>query len=147
MSRADASISSDREFEPVFGTPLAGVVTVTVNVAVAVLPAASLAVQVTFVTPGLKVVPEAGVQVTVGGLALSVAVGLVYVTATPDVVVAVRVRFGGCVMTGFSVSTTVIENEPVVDASTNLCWLPPPSLSTAVQLTTVVPNTKNSPDA
>jgi hypothetical protein len=48
--------------------------TVTLNVAVAVLPAVSVAVQVTVVSPIGKVLPEAGSQVTWGlGSALSVA--------------------------------------------------------------------------
>ena len=50
--------------------------TVTVNVFVAMLPLASVAVQVTRVWPTPKTLPEAGVQVTSGlGSSLSVATG------------------------------------------------------------------------
>jgi hypothetical protein len=49
--------------------------TVTVKEQFAVLPEASVAVQVTVVVPGLKQVPDAGVQETVTPGQLSFAVG------------------------------------------------------------------------
>ena len=63
--------------------------TVTVNVAVAVLPALSVAVQVTVVVAIANVDPEAGKHET-GSVpsTTSVAVGLVYVTAAPELLVA-----------------------------------------------------------
>lgn len=51
--------------------------TVTVKVHIAMLFEASFAVQVTVVIPTLKLVPEAGEQVTVGFGQLSIAVGVV----------------------------------------------------------------------
>ena len=54
-------------------------VTVTVKVHDAMLFAASFAVQVTVVVPTVKVVPDAGAQVTVAEPQLSVAVGEVNV--------------------------------------------------------------------
>lgn len=49
--------------------------TLTVKVHIAMLFAASFAVQVTVVVPTAKVVPDAGEQVTVGAPQLSFAVG------------------------------------------------------------------------
>jgi hypothetical protein len=49
--------------------------TVTVNEQFAVLPEASVAVQVTVVVPGLKQVPDAGAQETVTPGQLSLAAG------------------------------------------------------------------------
>lgn len=54
--------------------------TVTVKVQLPVRLAASVAVQVTVVTPLAKVEPEAGEQLTVAPEQLSLAVGVVYVT-------------------------------------------------------------------
>lgn len=54
--------------------------TVTVKVQVAVLLEASVAVQVTVVTPFWKVEPDAGTQAAVAPVQLSVGVGVVYVT-------------------------------------------------------------------
>jgi hypothetical protein len=51
--------------------------TVTVNVAVALLPAASVAVQVTVVLPSANMEPEAGRHTTVVGETVSTAVGVV----------------------------------------------------------------------
>src|SRR5262245_51595811 len=69
-------------------TPLHWYCTQTTNVLVVVLPAASVAVQVTVVLPGAKVEPEAGEQVT-GTVpsTLSVAVA-VKVTTAPAVLLA-----------------------------------------------------------
>ena len=61
----------------------------TVKVRVRVLPLVSVALQVTVVTAGGKVAPEAGAHVTGRGPSTpSVAVGNVYVTTAPAVLVA-----------------------------------------------------------
>ena len=57
---------------------------VTVNEQVAVLAAASVAVQVTVVVPGVNVDPEGGLHIAVTPGQLSVVVGGGNVTTTPD---------------------------------------------------------------
>ena len=76
---------------------------VTVKVQALVRPTASVAVQVTVVTPFAKVVPLAGTHATVGaGVQLSVAVGATQVTLDlmhrPESVLAVM--FAGHVIKG-----------------------------------------------
>ena len=79
--------------------------TVTVNVPVALLLAASVAVQVTGVEPKANVEPEAGTQDIVTGLTVSVAVGKTP-TSAPEGLVASTVISGGIVMEGGVVSCT-----------------------------------------
>jgi hypothetical protein len=114
--------------------------TLTVNPADAVLPRASLAVQVTGVVPTAKVEPEAGVQVT-GTLpeTRSVAVGAGQVTTAPLVLVAVTVMFAGIPdRTGGVVSTTPTVKVAVAGL---------PAASEAEQVTVVVPSGKTDPGA
>ncbi len=56
-----------------------------------VLPAASFAVQVTVFEPRGKVLPDAGLHVTVGVETASLAVGVAYVAARPAAEVASRI--------------------------------------------------------
>ena len=113
--------------------------TVTVKVQLPVRLAASVAVQVTVVTPLAKVEPEAGEQLTVAPEQLSLAVGVVYVTVAehwPEAVFVVM--FAGHVTVGAWLSTTVTVNVqlPVrFDASV------------AVQVTVVTPLAKLLPEA
>ena len=101
--------------------------TVTLNVLVAVLltgVAVSVAVQVTVVDPNGNVLPEARSHETVGVLAISVAVGLVYTTTAPAAPVASAVTSGGVdVKLGGVVSCTV--NTKAVSAD----LLPPRSIA------------------
>jgi len=83
--------------------------TVTVNVQLAVLPAASVAVAVTVVVPTGKVLPDAGTVVTVTPGQLSLADGSANVTTAPQVpgvllteIFAGQVMLGGC--TSFTVT-------------------------------------------
>jgi hypothetical protein len=110
--------------------------TVTVNEQVAVLPDASVAVQVTVVVPAGKIDPEGGVHEVVTPGQLSEAVGGGNVTIAPVWLGAgvTVVTLSGQSIIGGSVSTTVIVNEqpgPAVD----------------VQVTVVVPTSKNDPEA
>lgn len=114
--------------------PIAGGVvscTVTVNVAVEWLPAASVAVQVTVVVVIEKVDPDAGAHVTpTEPETASLADGLVNVTEAPDVEVASAVMFAGTLLiTGPVVSTTVILKVAVllfpcesVALHVTVCW-------------------------
>lgn len=88
-------------------------VTVTLKEACAVLPALSVLVHVTVVSPMGNVVPDSGLHVTVSvPSTLSVAVGLVYVTAAPEAPVASTVMFVGTFsMVGGVASLTVILKE------------------------------------
>ncbi len=60
---------------------------VTVNVQLAVLPAASLAVQLTVLAPGRNMSPDEETHVTVGGISimLSDAIGSIHETESSDV--------------------------------------------------------------
>ena len=112
--------------------------TVIVKLAMRSLPWASMAVQVTVVTPSGKMAPEAVEQTTVGaGSALSVAVAA-KVTTAPAALVASTVMSAGRLRTGGVVSFTVIVKVPVL-------WLP--EASVAVQLTIVTPTAKAAPEA
>lgn len=88
--------------------------TVTWKVSVAVLPAASVAVQVTVVTPMAKVEPGAGLQLTVTGPgALSVAAGSRYVPTAPAGLVASSVASGGTPVKVGGISSTTVAAGPV----------------------------------
>jgi hypothetical protein len=91
----------------IFGASLSR--TVTVNWHCDLLPEASLAVQVTVVTPLLNLDPEAGEQTTVGlGVQLSEAIGAGNVTAAEHRPGSVfSVTLAGQVITGGVMSTTV----------------------------------------
>src|SRR6185295_18502831 len=103
--------------------------TETVKLQVAVLPEASVAVQVTVVTPTGKQLPEGGLQTTTtpGQLSLAVVVKLTTVQGSPTVGVtavtlAGQVIVGGCV--SFTVTVKVQVSLP-----------PPPPLSSSQPLT------------
>src|SRR5215207_1311173 len=87
--------------------------TVTVNVVVAVLPAASAAVQLTVVVPMGKTLPEAGVHETETlPPTMSMAVGFWYDTvAPPSVLPSIPAMLGAAPKTGAFVSTTVTVND------------------------------------
>ena len=106
-----------------------------VKLQVAVLPEASVAVQVTVVTPTGKQVPEGGLQTTVtpGQLSVAVDVKLTTTQGSPGVGVT-AVRLHEQVITGGCVSLTVTVNVQVGPA-------------VLVQVTVVVPTGKNEPDA
>ena len=78
--------------------------TVMVKAAVAVLPAASFVVHVTFVAPTGKVVPDAGAQVTGRGPSTKSSADTVYFTAAPSAAVAATVMLAGMAMPGARVS-------------------------------------------
>src|ERR1041384_2741771 len=86
----------------------------TVKLQVAVLPDASVAVQVTVVTPTGKQEPEGGLQTTVtpGQLSLAVVVKLTTVQGSVTLA-ATAVTLAGQVITGGCVSLTVTVNEQV----------------------------------
>jgi hypothetical protein len=117
-------------------------VTVTVNEAVPVLPAASVAEQVTDVVPTGNVVPEAGVQATAGaaGPPESVAVAE-KVTAAPAALEAPTVMLAGTVTTGAVESTTLTVNDAVPVLAVGV------AVSVAEQVTVVVPGENSEPDA
>lgn len=113
--------------------------TVTVKLQVAVLLEASVAVQVTVVTPLWKVEPDAGEQDAVAPGQLSVGVGVAYVaTAEQSPAAVLSVMFAGQVMLGFCVSFTRTVNVQVAVLL---------EASVAVQVTVVVPTWKVEPDA
>ena len=109
--------------------------TVMVKLQVAVLPEASVAVQVTVVTPTGKQLPEGGLQTTVtpGQLSDAVVVKLTTTQGSPGFGVT-AVRLHEQVITGGCVSLTVTVNVQVGPA-------------VLVQVTVVVPTGKNEPDA
>ena len=111
--------------------------TVTLKVHVFSLPLLSVAVQVTVVTPLLKVEPLTGLQTTDATAQLSLAVGAVqFTTAAHRPASVFCVMLAGQGITGFSVSLTVTSN-----------WQLPllPAASLAVQVTCVVPLGKAEP--
>ena len=114
--------------------------TVTEKLLVAVLPAASVAVQVTVVVPGANAAPDAAAHVTVRTPSTaSVDVGNVYVTTAPLAPVASTVMFAGTLLiAGGVVSRTVTEKLLV---AVLLC------ASVAPHATCVVPNGNVDPDA
>jgi hypothetical protein len=112
--------------------------TVTVNVLLEVLPAASVAVVVTVVVPIGKLEPEAGTEDTLTPAQLSLPVA-VKVTIAPHAPASLQTVIGlGTETVGFSQSVTVTLNEQL-DVL--------PAASVAVALTTVVPTGKSEPEA
>src|SRR5205814_6632287 len=107
--------------------------TVTLNVQVPVLVAASVAVQVTMVVPITKMLPLAGVQVTLSAPSTASLVVAVKVATAPVALVASLVILFGQVTNGAVVSTTVTVNMQVPA----LC-----AASVAEQVTVVLPNGK-----
>ena len=112
--------------------------TVTVKLQLLVLLEASVAVQVTVVTPGGRQEPDGGVQTNVTPGQLSLAVGE-YVTIAHGVVVqtfwgVTATRSAGHVTAGGWVSLTVTVNEQLGPA-------------VVLQVTVVVPRGKNEPAA
>jgi hypothetical protein len=106
--------------------------TVTIKVDVAVLPAASVATQVTVVGPVINVLPDAGVQTTELTEQLSVAVGEANVTTAPQTPASLlTVMFELVAMVGFwlSVTFTICVHDAV---------FPPPSVT--VQVMVLLPN-------
>ena len=116
--------------------------TVTVNVQLIWLPAESVAVQVTVVTPFWKAVPDAGVQVTVGVVAeqLSVAVAVKVSTAVQRPGSVPVMMLAGQVIAGCWLSTTRTSKELVK-------VLAGVALSVIVHVTVVEPTGKVEPDA
>jgi hypothetical protein len=113
--------------------------TVTVKVHVPVLPAASVAEQVTVVVPNAKVEPDAGEHVGVKAPSqLSVAVAVKLTTAVQTPVSVPCVMLDGHVTTGASVSVMVTVKAHVAVL---------PEASVAVQVTVVVPTAKQVPEA
>jgi hypothetical protein len=114
-------------------------VTITLNVQLAVLPAASVAVYVTGVVPKGKREPEACELVKVETEQLSDAVGAVQVAVAWHDELAEREMFDGQpVMTGLLLSTTMTLKVQVDDR---------PDASVAVYVTGVVPIEKRKPEA
>ncbi len=112
--------------------------TVTVNVQVAVFPAASVAVAVTVVAPKLKVKPEAGLYDTVADPQLSVAVAAKVTTAVQVPAAVLAEMFDGQVIAGAWLSSTVTVNVQVAVF---------PAASVAVAVTVVAPKLKVEPEA
>jgi hypothetical protein len=114
--------------------------TVTLKLALPVFPCESVAVQVTFVVPTGKVLPEDGLQLTGSGpSALSVALAENVTVVPPGDSVSTEKSLGTDTTGGvvsFSVTVTVKEAEPVF-----------PCESVAVHVTVVVPTGKLLPDA
>src|ERR1017187_6379173 len=107
--------------------------TTTSNVQLPALAEASVAVQLTGVVPGGKVLPEAGVQVLVTPGQLSVALN---VQVTGVALGALETIVAGQLISGFSVSLTVT-------VKLQLLVLPLPSV--AVQVTVLTPFGKVEP--
>jgi hypothetical protein len=119
--------------------------TVIVKDAVPVLPCASVALQVTVLTPRWKSEPEGGLQDTlaIGPSSESLAVGVAYVeTEPPGPFASIVLLAGTALSTGgvWSTRLTVTGKEPLVGFG-GLAW------SCAVQVTVVVPTAKFEPDA
>src|SRR5215213_4796065 len=87
--------------------------TVTLNVLLAELPAASVAVAVTCVVPSAKVLPEAGLKLTSAGPLTESAAVAAKVTAAPFGPVASALMSAGASMDGPVVSRTTTLNVPV----------------------------------
>src|SRR5262249_54917575 len=121
--------------------PMAGGVgsaTFTVKLALAALPCASTAVQVTVVVPIGNGEPEGGLHVTVRGPSTESMAPTVKLTAAPSGPVASAVIGSGTVITGGVVSTTVTVKVAVAIL---------PALSLLVQVTVVAPSGNVEPDA
>jgi hypothetical protein len=110
----------------------------TLNVQVAILPEASVAVQVTVVVPTGKVEPDGGLQtaVTPGQLSVAVTMKLTgpLVVAIGQETTATAFMLPGQVITGGVLSVTVTVNEHIGPA-------------VVVQVTVVVPTGKQPPEA
>jgi hypothetical protein len=104
--------------------------TVTVKEHVAVLPAPSVAVQVTVVRPTGNVEPDTGEQTTVGDPQLSVADAVNETTAEHWPAAAGTLMGDGQVIDGGVVSTTV---------TVAMHWLAAPLSSLTVSVTVVIP--------
>src|SRR5918911_2109918 len=114
--------------------------TVTLKLALPVLPCESVAVQVTVVVPTGKVLPEDGLQLTGSGPSrLSLALALKVTTAPPALCVLVTMSLGtlttGAVVS-ITVTVTVKEALPVL-----------PCASVALHVTVVEPGGKVLPEA
>jgi len=123
------------------GTVTAGFVvskTVTVRFAVPVLPAPSVAKQVTVVVPRGNVLPEAGVQFGISAPLTRSVADAVKLTTAPEALVASAVMGAGTVTTGFVVSLTV---------TVKLALPVLPAVSVAVQVTVVLPSANVLPEA
>jgi hypothetical protein len=114
--------------------------TVTLKLALPVLPCESVAVQVTCVVPTGNVLPDAGLHVGVSAPSLSSVALAANVTVVPELDPVWTVKSAGTVTTGGTVSSrltvTVKEAEPVF-----------PCESVAVHVTVVVPTGKVLPEA
>src|SRR5688572_8014425 len=111
--------------------------TVTVNVQLEVLPAASCAIAVTVVIPTPKKLPDAGLYVTVAPGQLSLTPALKFTTAPHIPGSLVTNILAGQVTTGSSVSLTVTVNVQLEVL---------PAASMAVTVTMVSPTGKVLPD-
>jgi hypothetical protein len=106
--------------------------TVTINVDVAVLPAASVATQVTVVDPDTNILPDAGEQTTELTEQLSVAVGEANVTTAPQTPASLlTVMFELVAIVGFWLSVTFT-------VCVHVAVFPPPSVT--VQMMVLLPN-------
>jgi hypothetical protein len=110
--------------------------TTTWNVHVFLLPDASVATQVTRLVPFAKLDPEGGVQITLAGPQLSMAVTLKGTTAEQSPGSVLTVMSDGQAILGGSVSRTITWNAQLALF---------PSVSFAVQTTMFVPTGKNDP--
>src|SRR5918993_5935581 len=111
--------------------------TLTVNEPVASFPAASVAEQLTVVSPSGNVEPEAGSHVTsTSPSTASVAVAVYVISAPCGLVASAAGGADGSVNSGGMVSCTLTVNEPVASF---------PAASVAEQLTVVVPNANIEP--
>ena len=97
--------------------------TVTLNDALALFPASSVAVQTTVVSPMANVDPDPGTQLTGAEAPRSVAVGVPNVTVRPPGDVAsMEMSLGTLLITGSVVSWTVTLND--ADEGSRACRLP-----------------------
>src|SRR5205809_6654310 len=108
-----------------------------VNGLLALLPCASVAVHVTVVLPSAKVLPEAGVELTVTSPSTISSALAVKVTTAPAALVASAVMSAGTVIAGGVMSRTVTVKLPVALL---------PCASVAVAFTVVVPSAKVLPE-
>jgi hypothetical protein len=123
------------------GTVTTGAVpslTVTVKLALPVLPAASVAVQFTGVAPMANLLPEAGVQLVAREPLTESSAVAVKLTTAPEALVASVVMAAGTVNTGFMVSVTV---------TVKVAMPMLPAASVAVQVTVVMPSANAEPEA
>ena len=112
--------------------------TVIVKLQLLLLPLESLDTQRTVVSPGAKVLPEAGVQTSTGLVSQISEVVTTYVPTAPAGLVHSRMRLVEQVIAGGVVSTTETVNEQVL-------LFPPVSVDT--QSTVVTPGAKVLPEA